>query len=283
MEKIPIEYRTWYQGLPPRPIKLPIPGWAGDKNEHTYGDKPQPWHCVPFVEGSTYGLELIYNCEGTCYAQLVNGKVEFDGDFSEDRKRIETTQMPPFSTFAPGHFGMSSCLDIKVPEGYVLRTEPHPRFYTDETDTVPCCLPGHLSTHWWPKIFFVVFKNPRPGQTLIFRKGEPFAQILILPQKVQYDIKEMSPEEAVRRNFRDENIGKFASKIITNKWKDYLGNEFDDKYKVLNNVFIRRGMTGINEYLEQLGAEAIAPRPMKFKTKLIKRKPNEGVQDKEKK
>lgn len=283
MEKISVEYRTWYQGLPPRPIKLQIPGWAGDKNNHTDGDKPQPWHCTPFVDGSTYGLELIYNCEGDCYVQMVNGKVEFNGDFTEDRKRMTTTPMPPFSTFAPGHFGMSSCLDIKVPEGYVLRTEPHPRFYTDETDTVPCCLPGHLATNWWPKVFFVVFKNPRPGQTLIFRKGEPFCQVLILPQKMQYDIKEMTSDEAARRCFRDDNIGKFAGKIASNKWKDYLGNAFDDKYKVLNNVFIKGGIKGLNQYFDQLGEQTSHPRILKLKTKFIKRKPDEGVQDKEKK
>ena len=46
--------------------------------------------------------------------------------------------LPPFACFADGHFGMTSCLDIQVPDGYVLRMESHPRFYTDTTNTVPC-------------------------------------------------------------------------------------------------------------------------------------------------
>ena len=62
-------------------------------------------------------------------------------------------------------------------EGWAIRTEPHPRFYTDPTDTTPIAVPA-LIRRWWPMIFFLVFKSPPEGKTHIFRPGEPFAQIL---------------------------------------------------------------------------------------------------------
>ena len=62
-----------------------------------------------------------------------------------------------------------------------MRTEPHPRFYADTTDTVPVAVPALLRTEWWPMISFMVFKAPPEGCVHIFRPGEPMMQILILP------------------------------------------------------------------------------------------------------
>ncbi len=56
-----------------------------------------------------------------------------------------------------------------------MRTEPHPRFYTDTTDTVPIAVPALLRTEWWLTISFVVFKSPGVGRTHIFRPGELYA------------------------------------------------------------------------------------------------------------
>ena len=84
MEKLLLKYRTWYQGEAPRPIKLEIPGWAGEFNSHKDGDKPQPWHCIPFVEGSTYGLELCYPFDTECCVEMRNGEIYFDGDFTQE-------------------------------------------------------------------------------------------------------------------------------------------------------------------------------------------------------
>lgn len=268
MEKILIKYRTWYQGQPPKPIKLQIPGWAGEPNDHTNGDKPQPWHCIPFVEGSTYGLELYYPFDTECHVSIKDGKVCFDGDFTEESLKCPNVPLPPFLSFSPGHFGMTSALDIKVPAEYVLRLEPHPRFYTDETNTVPCCIPGHLQTEWWSKIFFVVFKNPIPNQTIIFRKGEPFGQILIVPKKINYEIQEMTNAEILERSLFDTKIEKYAKNIAKNDWHDYKGNNFDDKYKVLGALFSKGGMDAINQYIDKKSVVT----KMKIKNKFIKRK-----------
>ncbi len=280
METIEVKYRNWYKGKAPKPLKLEIPGWAGEQNRHTNGDKPQPWHCLPFVEANTYGLELNYCFDTECRVYLENGNLIFSGDFSEEQKLVPEVTLPPFMAFAPGHFGLTSALDLKIPEGYVTRTEPHPRFYTDTTGTVPCCIPGHIQSQWWPKIFFIVFKNPLPGQTLIFRKDDPVAQILILPRKVNYDLKEMSLAEKSERNLIDNQINKHAKKICKNDWKDHLNNNFDDKYKVLSGIYAKKGVQGVNTFLDSLNHNG---NKKMFRGKFVKRNKDEGIQDQEKK
>ncbi|MFZ8477729.1 hypothetical protein ACO1MN_15820, partial [Staphylococcus aureus] len=81
--------------------------------------------------------------------------------------------------------------------------EPHPRYYTDDTGTVPLCVPGHIQGEWWSKIFFVVFKAPSPGQKHVFKKGEPYGQILVLPKKMTYSVTKMTEQEAADRNSLD--------------------------------------------------------------------------------
>ena len=268
-EPIRVKYRTHYQGIPPKPIKLQIPGWAGYDHSPMEAGKIQPWHCPPFVEGNTYGLELLYPFDTECHISVVNGEIKFEGDFSEEEKKVArfNIPLPPFKSFAPGYFGMTSCLDIDVPEGYIMRIEPHPRFYTDETDTVPFLLPGHIQTQWWSRIFFVVFKYPRPGQKYIFRKNEPYAQLLILPKKVSYDIVEMSKAEEQARRIQDHQITTNADKI-SKSIKSSSGHDFDHKYRILSTIYAKKGKTGVEEFLNEL-----EKRPtQKLQTKFIARK-----------
>jgi hypothetical protein len=251
MEKLLLKYRTWYLGLPPQPIKLQIPGWAGHDRNHEDGAKPQPWHCPPFVEASTYGLEMIYPFNTECHVKNDNGTLQFLGDFSSEA--VEGVKFPPFQIFAEGHYGYTSAIDIQAPPGHVIRIEPHPRFYTDQTGTVPIPVAGHLQTEWWPKIFFVVFKVPRPGETHIFRKGEGYAQMLVLPKKVSYEIREMDQEERSEREKLDSGISKGGPKISKHTWKDHLGNVFDDKYKQLRLAH----ETGGQEQVKKVVTEAV--------------------------
>ena len=268
MKNLHIKYRTWYKVVPPKQIKLKIPGWSGEQNEHKTGDKPMPWHCIPFVESSTYGLELCYPFESECRVYLdEKGEVKFDGDFSKDIADCSDNSIsfPPFSSFAPGHFGMTSALDIQAPEDYVLRTEPHPRFYVDTVGDVPCCISGHLQTQWWSKIFFVVFKNPLPGQTLIFRKNEPYGQIIFVPKKVKYDIQEMTLKEKIERQELTNKITNLSKNYINNKWIDHKGNSFDDKYKVLSKIYQEQGIEGINKFLDSVKGSKIKIKGRLFK------------------
>lgn len=293
MTEIKVKYRTWYRGLPPRPIKLQIPGWAGQDRNHSSGAKPQPWHCPPFVEGSTYGFELIYNYKNECRVKRVGEEIIFEGDFSSEDWSIneygktisgddEKRTTPPMMTFASGHYGMSSQMDLEPPEGYVTRTEPHPRFYTDDTGTCPILLPGHLQ-RWWSRIFFVVFKAPREGEVHIFRPGEPYGQVLFVPQKINTQIVQMTEEESHERERRDRRISDHGHKIATHVWTDHVGLTFDDKYKVLNAAYNKGGYKEVdNKISEKI---LISSKKVKsLKTKIPKRffvvKKNETLQNK---
>lgn len=251
-----VKYRAWFKGIPPRPIRFQIPGWAGDSHGHSNGDKPQPWHCPPFVDGSTYGLEFVYPFDSEVRVRNVDGDAVFDCDFSGEPPPFGVS-FPPFLQFAPGHYGFTSSLDIEAPPGYVIRIEPHPRFFTDHTGSVPVAVTGHIQSEWWPKIFFIVFKTPRPGETHVFRKGEPYAQLILVPRRINYDIQPMSEAEAARRQWRDSKISNYARHIAKNNWTDHKANPFDDKYKVLAGVFAKEGVDGVDRYLDAVLAGAV--------------------------
>jgi len=266
MSVLELKFRTWFCGLPPRPIKLEIPGWAGENHEHGDGARPQPWHCQPFVDGSTYGLELIYPFQTEIKVTSVEDKdgeaVIFEGDFKNEPDW--TREGPPFQTFAPGHYGFTSSLDLLPPEGYAVRIEPHPRFYTDTTGTVPIPVPGHIQ-RFWPKIFFIVFKSPLLGQTHIFRYGEPYGQILLMPKKPAYDIKEMSIEEAMMRESCTSAISSFGGKIASHSWKDYKGRLFTDVYRQMSTAYSKAGKEGIRNLFNECNKGSRSDRPKTMK------------------
>ena len=102
------------------------------------------------------------------------GKLALEGDFGSPPEG-QGGQWPPFRPFGDLYYTYQLSLDLKVEEGWAIRTEPHPRFYTDPTDTTPIAVPA-LIRRWWPMIFFLVFKSPPEGKTHIFRPREPFVE-----------------------------------------------------------------------------------------------------------
>lgn len=264
-----VKYRTFYKIQPPRQIKLEIPGWSGENEKRESGNKPQPWHCPPFVEGSTYGHELLYPYKSECFVKRINGQIIFEGDFSEEQWMLSSGEdkkiIPPMMNFSPDHYGMSSNLDLEPPEGYVIRTEPHPKFYTDNTGTVPCMLAGHIQ-RWWSRIFFVVFKAPREGETQIFRPGEPYGQLLFVPQKNNIEFKPFSEKERQTREIRERKISDHGRKISSHSWLDNRMLTFDDKYKVLSSAYSK----GSYEKVDKIIDEKISG-TSKIKTKIPKR------------
>jgi hypothetical protein len=249
MEKLLLKYRTWYRGLPPRPIRLSIPGWAGDSHAHCNGAKPQPWHCIPFVEGSAYGLEVVWPFdEEMKISTSDDGKLVIDCKWGEH----EGLDSPPIKTFAPGHYGITSCLDIMPPEGYVIRTEAHPSYFTDPDYSVPCVVPGHIQGEWWPRFFFIVCKYPPKGYPTYYRPGQAYAQLLIVPKKVNYDIKPMSPAETMTRYQRDQAINDYDNALSELVWKDNEGQEFTDKYKVLSRIYQRGGEKALDDHIAEV-------------------------------
>src|SRR5947209_1779647 len=91
---IPIKYRNWLHGQPPKRIKLDIPGWAGENS----WAMPQPWHCKPFADANTYGLELVYTWQTTCTVTCDNpeGMCSFEGNFDAEKPEYLGKDWHPF-------------------------------------------------------------------------------------------------------------------------------------------------------------------------------------------
>ena len=256
-KSITLKYRKLPNGIPPRPVKLEIPGWSGCDGNHTNGSEPQPWHCKPFMDGINYGLELVYSFETETRVYWQDNVLKFDGKFGDEafwespEQRAITGGSPPIKDFAPGHYGMTSCLDLEPPEGYIFRIEPHPSYFTREDDHMPLIVPANLE-RWWSRIFFVVFKAPRKVQVHIFTKHMPYAHLLILPEKIKINVQEMSLFEAKHRQNRERLLNEKGPNIATNNWVDHKGNAFNNKYSVLKREYQHKGQEGVDEKFTEL-------------------------------
>lgn len=264
MNLVEISYRCWFKGIPPKTIKLQIPGWAGTPG-YSDGCEPQPWHCKPFVDASTYGLELIYPFSNPCIVKNENDKITFDSVFTDEEK--STGMMPPFMSFAPYHYGFTSSLDIKTKPGIITRIEPHPSFYTDRTGTIPTPVAGHIETEWWSRIFFIAFKSPLPGQHHVFSPGQPYAQLLFLPKEINYKIKPMPPEEIAKRSVRDDKINKNSDKLCNHSYTDNKNNVFNNKYKVISKLNQKEGEEGVDQFIKDKTDIKITKKIKSFKIK----------------
>ena len=201
----------------------------------------------------------MYGFETECrVSRADDGSVRFDGDFSGEIERARAAGkelIAPFGVFAPHHYGMSAAVDVLPPPGHVLRIEPHPRFFTDTTGTVPVAVPGHIE-RFWPRMFFLVFKVPAPGETHVFRPGEPVAQLLAVPAQATYALAEMPPEQVDDRNSQDRQMTSMGFFVAKHIWRAENGHWFDDKYKQLLRIFRAGGMDGVREHLRQIAGMA---------------------------
>jgi tetratricopeptide (TPR) repeat protein len=253
MASVSVKYKAYAKWAPPQPIRLANVNWAGAPVKMQDGNDPQPWHCLPFVEGSTYGLEVVYPYETECQVVNAGGTIHFEFDFAkEPGGELFGTEFLAFSPVnASKYYLFSSRMDVQCPPGYVLRTEPHPRYFTDETRTVPLPMIGHLQNEWYPRKLFMVFRAPFPGERHIFRKGEPFAQILFVPQRMTYDLSEMTDEETARRNELEKSIQSLKLDIADHVWRHPDGGIFNNHYKLLARAFARDGMAGVQRVAQE--------------------------------
>jgi hypothetical protein len=224
-----VKLRYIERELNPRRTKLEIPGWSGERMPRADNSREQPWHCVLFSEGAQYGIELFYPYTTELRVSMNDGKLVFDG---LEGPAPETGQMwPPFRTFGDKYYTYQVLLDIDPGEGWAIRTEPHPRFYTDTTGTVPIAVPA-LVRNWWPMLYFMVFKSPGEGQTHIFRPGEPFAQILVIPEEANFDLVEMTEDEQADRELRSRRIYQARSTLAADThWRSTTNTAFDGVYR----------------------------------------------------
>jgi len=251
MDKLTVKYSTSSKALPPQRIRMEIPGWGGNPDKMEDGNLAQPWHCMPFAEGANYGLELIYQYETECQVVNDNGLVRIDWDYTKEPGGELTGG--EFVTFFPKEaskrYLFNTRLDVQAPAGYVIRTETHPRFYVDDTGTVPPVIAAHVQSEWWPRKLFVVFKAPAPGQRHVFRKGEPYAQLLLVPQKLAIETVQMTPEENDRRREQERLIDLAKTQISTNVWHNSSGHQLSNHYKVLASAYSREGAAGLDRVL----------------------------------
>jgi len=252
-----LKFRSVYGAPPPRRIKLELPGWAGPSTEHGDGAPAQPWHCQPFVEGATYGMELVYPYRSECRVVNDAGALRFEGELAAE---MEQAGLPhPFGAFARAHYGMATALDLLPPPGFALRLGPHPRFFTDAGGQVPLALPGHLQ-RFWPRQFFAVFRAPEPGGMHVFRPGEPYAQLLLARVDETYRLEPMEPELERDRATQDRQITLFTYLLAKRLWRSDTGHWFDDKYKQLLRIFRRGGLGAVRGHLQGVEDRA-TPKP----------------------
>jgi hypothetical protein len=219
--------------LKPRRTKLEMPGWGGKPEPRADGSHEQAWHCAPFTESAQYGIEIFYPYANELRVSRRDGKIVFDGDFGP-RPADSDLMWPPFRTFGTDYYSHQLLLDVKVGKDWAVRTEPHPRFYTDTTGTVPIAVPALLRTEWWPMISFTIFKAPMEGCTHIFRPGEPMLQILILPITADFTLAPMSEEEAAERELRGRRIHSSRPTLAADStWTSSTDTVFDGTYRHL--------------------------------------------------
>lgn len=224
-----VKYRTVNPGLRPRRTKLEIPGWAGQREPRADGSHEFVWHCLPFSESAQYGIELFYPYDNELRVTTKAGKVVLDGDFGPDPGT--GVQWPPFRSFGEKFYTYQILLDLKVPDGYAIRMEPHPRLYTDSTETTPIAVPA-LIRDWWPMMFFNVFKAPAEGGMHIFRKDEPFAQVLVIPAQADFALVEMPEDEAAEREVQARRIHKSRETLSADtQWVSASKTVFDGTYR----------------------------------------------------
>jgi len=261
MDELEIKYRTSGKALPPQPIRIQVPGWGGSaERKMENNSEPQPWHCRPFTDGATSGLELLYPFETECQIVNESGVARIDWPYrNEPGQAPQGNEFGLFDTSPHQYYLFQSGIDLQAPRDYVLQTQPHPRFFTDLTGTAPVALIGQLETEWWPRTF-IVFKVPPPGQRHIFRKGEPYVQIIFLPQKMTYRPVRMAPEEESRRRDLQRDIANSTNYVATNVWHNPEGGQFNNHYKVLARIFARDGVEGV----EKAVAEGLAQRRQAF-------------------
>ena len=126
MEKV--KYRLNDPRLAPRRTKLEIPGWAGKREPRADGSREQVWHCVPFSEGAQYGIELFYPTTTNCTSDQ-GRPIDTGRRLGPAAGRRPAVAAVP--EFRRHFYTYQILLDLKVEKGMAIRTEPHPRFYTD--------------------------------------------------------------------------------------------------------------------------------------------------------
>jgi hypothetical protein len=225
-----MKFRLHGQRLAPRPVEMPIPGWAGQPQPRADGSHEQPWHCTPFSESARYGVEILYPFEEELSVTKSRGRVRLNADW---KAPVDPDMMwPPFRPFGEDYYSYQLSLDLEVPKGWAIRTEPHPRYYTDATNTTPLAVPAIVRSEWWPMTFFCIFKAPPKGVTHVFRKNEGFMSVIAIPAESDLDLRPMTEEEAAERELRARRLAANRDALAEgSRWLSTTDTIFDGTYR----------------------------------------------------
>lgn len=228
-----VKFRQFGDRPAPQPIRVTVPGWAGAKEPRADGRHEQPWHCIPFSESARYGLELVYPYEAELRVTTEDGRVRLNADWGPAPASMAGA-WPPFRPFGHDYYSYQLSLDLEVPPGFAVRTEPHPRYFTDPTYSTPLAVPALIRTEWWPMIFFCIFRAPPPGATHVFRKDEPFIALTILPADPDLTLEPMDAQTAAQREMRSRRLAANRDRLAEGtRWTSDTHTIFDGTYRNL--------------------------------------------------
>lgn len=238
-----LKYRLHGHRPPPRPVEWHIPGWPGEAQPRADGSHEQPWHCTPFSESARYGIEVLYPFAEELRVTKVRDRVRLKADWGEPAD--PDLMWPPFRPFGEDYYSYQISLDLEAPPGWAIRTEPHPRYYTDPTNTTPLAVPALIRSTWWPMMFFCIFKAPPKGATHVFRQGEPFMNVILVPADPDLTLEPMTEEEAAEREMRARRLAASRDTLAEGtRWLSTTNTVFDGSYRHMLRAAIARDRAG---------------------------------------
>ena len=90
-------------------------------------------------------------------------------------------------------------------------------------------------------IYFLVFKSPPEGRAHVFRPGEPFAQMLVVPEEAPFDLVPMPEEEAAERELQSRRIDQSRGTLSAGtEWRSATNTVFDGTYRHILGAAIEK-------------------------------------------
>jgi len=132
------------------------------------------YRCLPMVNANSHGWEIL--CPADC-------DIVWNG--GPERADVYVTMDPPGGDWVASHFGAGV---VTFKTGYLFRTSPGFNLWVGGPVNQPkdaiAPLIGIVETDWMPSTFTMNWRMTRPGETIKFRKGEPFCSIFPLARGV---------------------------------------------------------------------------------------------------
>lgn len=221
---------------------MPVPGWAGEAQPRADGSAEQPWQCTPFSEGARYGFELLFPFAMEMRVHKQHGRVFSEAELPA---HLDEGLVPGIVPAGERFYLFAFDVDLKPPPGFAIRTEPHPRFFTDLSGEAPIAIPGLIRMDWWPMASTIVFKAPPEGGVHVFRPGEPYVQFIVVPDEAPFEPEPMDPELAAERELQARRIEASRGDLAAGSaWVSSSNISFDGAYRHLLRAAKERDREG---------------------------------------